>query len=337
VKRSAGVTASAVIVFIGSSCVFLLAGFSILGTVIVWREGSTPGLIRDAMAFAIVLEAGFAAWGLASGIGILRLREWARISILVFSALLLLVCLPGIVLMFAMPPAPPPNVSDATLYRQMFLATRIVVAVLYGLLSLTAALWLWFFNTRAVRDQFKGAQSLPNITAGPEMVSVEAPRRLRVRPVSISIIAWYMVITGALAPASIALHVPMVMLWFLLKGHAASAVLSSMGILQIVVGIALLKLRNWARILAICYFAFIAFNSLIMVVVPRAHASYQQVADEVQSKFEVPTINSSTAPVAPRMPLWIGLVFSLPLQGVIVWFLVRNKAAFAPPAQQNTA
>jgi len=71
-------------------------------------------------------------------------------------------------------------------------------------------------------------------------------------------------------------------------------------------------------------------------VVPRAHATYQQVADEVQSKFEV-SINSGAAPVIPRVPLWIGLIFSLPLQGVILWFLVRNKAAFAPPTQQNTA
>jgi len=336
VKRSAGVTASAVIVFVGSGCVFLLAGFSILGTVIVSREGSMPRIVRDAMACGVVLQSGFATWGIASGIGLLRLREWARISLLVFSALLLLFCLPGIILMFVMPVAPPPNMDDPELYRQVLFATKIFVAVLYGLLALTAALWLYFFNTRFVRDQFRGTQTLANVTAEPGIVPVKASRQHRGRPVSISVIGWYLVITGLLAPLSLALHVPMMMLWFLLKGRAASTVMISMGLLQIVMGIALLKLRGWSRILAICYFAFIAFNSLVMVVVPRAHATYQQVADEVQSKFEV-SINSGAAPVIPRVPLWIGLIFSLPLQGVILWFLVRNKAAFAPPTQQHTA
>ena len=55
-----------------------------------------------------------------------------------------------------------------------------------------------------------------------------------------------------------------------------------------------------------------------------------------QEQFEV-SINSGATPVIPRVPLWIGLIFSLPLQGVILWFLVRNKAAFAPPTQQHTA
>ena len=315
---------------------FLCVCLSAFAAILVWREPSTPRFVRDSMLLGVAMEAGFIIWGVASGIGLLRLREWARISVLIYSAFLLLVSIPGLIAMFVMRFAVPPNGGDPELFRQMLLATRIFMAVLYGLLILTATWWLYFFNTRSARDQFKSsqAQTLPNITSAPGIVATEARRQFRARPTSISIIAWYLVITGSLFPLFLAFHVPVMLLWFLLKGHTASAAMISMGLLQVVIGIAMLKLRGWSRILAIYYFAFVGLNSLTMVLVPRARANYQQVTDEVQSRFEVSTTNSGAALVGVHVPLWTGLMFSLPLQGVILWFLIRNKPAFAP--QQNT-
>lgn len=331
-KRSAGVTASAVIVLIGSSAGLLVACVTVIATIVVSREGAAPPLVGHMMLFGVALEVGLALWGIASGIGLLRLREWARISVLVFSGLLLLICLPGVIFVFTMPFPLAPNVDDPELYRQMLLEMRVNLAVLYGLLISVAAFWLYFFNTRSVRDQFRGLGTSTNITCAPGIGAAEVPRQVRARPISISIIAWYLVVTGLLFPVSLATHGPVMFLWFVLRGPRASAVLISMGLLEVVIGIAMLKLRSWSRILAICYFGFLVLESLTMVLVPGADARYQRVAAEVQSKFELPAINTS-APV--HFPLWIGLIFSLPLQGVILWFLVKNKPAFAPPRQQT--
>ncbi len=329
-KRSASVTASAIIVFVGSSLMLFAVVATMFALALAGSELQPPA-IRYLVLIVVVIEIGFAAWGFASGVGLLRLREWARISMLVFSGILLFLSLPGIVGIFIIPNATPPNTTDPELFRQMMLATRIFMAILYGLLISTAAFWLYFFNTRSVRDQFK------RIGSGPGIIAQDTPasQRFRSRPHSISIIAWYLVITGLFFPVSLVLHFPVQILSFVIKGTAAGLVFIFMGILQIVIGTTLLKLRKWSRVLAICYFAFFAANSLTIVIVPGARARYQAMADEMQNRFESSNAEFGTIQNQVHIPIWIGLIFSLPLQGVVLWFLLKNKPAFTPSAQQT--
>lgn len=334
-KRSAGVTASAVIVFVGSSLMLFAIATTLLGLFLGGRE-LQPVAIRYMMLIVVVIEIGFAAWGFASGVGLLRLREWARISMLVFSGILILMSLPGIFVIFVIPLATPPNVDDPEMFRHIMLATRFVMAIVYGLMISTAAFWLYFFNTRSVRDQFKGIATAASIVSAPGVIPEVAPpsRQFRVRPLSISIIAWYLVVTCLFFPLSLVMHVPAMLLWFVFKGTAAGLILVFMSLFQIVIGIALLKQRGWSRILAICYFAFLALNSLTMVLAPGAQARYQEMTDEMQSRLELSTTEYGAMSTRVHIPIWVGLIFSLPLQGVVLWFLVKNKPAFTPSAQQ---
>jgi hypothetical protein len=76
-KRSVGITISAVIAFLGSGAVLLLGTSAFL---IV--PASQPQFLKYGTYFLGVLLVGFATWGIASGVGLLRLREWARVSLL---------------------------------------------------------------------------------------------------------------------------------------------------------------------------------------------------------------------------------------------------------------
>jgi len=81
VKRSEDVTATAIILFFGSG--FLIA----LGIFVVWmnlRQKSHSFGILFVLAWIYAVPA---AWGSINGLGIMRLRRWARGSTLAMSAL----------------------------------------------------------------------------------------------------------------------------------------------------------------------------------------------------------------------------------------------------------
>jgi len=340
-KRSRGVTISSVIVFIGSGLTLIFAAIMIFSAVLVRTQAQQPPFIMYAMFAIAAIEAGFAGWGIASGVGLLRLREWARISIIVFSGFLLLISLPGLLMMLVIRLPAPPNADDPELASHVMTGVRIFMSIFYGLLISTAASWLYFFNTRFVRDQFKGAAVA---TAGPAAggyagvvaVAGAAPAAVRSRPISVSIIGWYLLISSPFVAICFFIHFPVLILWFLLKGPKATTIIVGMGALQIIMGFGLLKLREWARIFTICYFAFVALNSLTMVLVPGAQARFQEAQSEVQSVIGTPA-TFGTSPTQMHFPVWFGLAFSLPLTAVVVWFLAASKSAFAPPAPQHAS
>jgi hypothetical protein len=340
-KRSNGVTISSIFVFIGSGVTLIFAAIMIFSSILVGTQEQQPPFIKYAMFAIAVIEIGFASWGVASGVGLLRLREWARISIIAFSGFLLLISIPGLFMMLAIPFPTPPNSGDPELARHMMTAVRIFTSIFYGLLISTAAVWLYFFNTRFVREQFKGVASA-NVgvglvgCAGGVALAEAAPTPVHHRPISVSIIAWYLLISSPVVAIFFFIHLPVLILWFLVRGPKATMLLVGMGILQIVMGIGLLKLREWARILAICYFAFVALNSLTMAFVPKAQARFQEAQSEVQSVIGTPA-TFGTSPTQMHFPVWFGLAFSLPLTAVVVWFLAASKPAFAPPAPHRAS
>jgi len=85
-KRSGGVTASAIAAFVGSLIFLLLAGsLFVAGSFARWPSELAACMRASYLTGGIILLALFAG-GIATGIGLLRLCLWARLSILVFSA-----------------------------------------------------------------------------------------------------------------------------------------------------------------------------------------------------------------------------------------------------------
>src|SRR6266568_866754 len=309
-KRSVGITISAVIAFLGSGAVLLLGTSAFL---IV--PASQPPFLKYATYFRGVLLVGFATWGIASGVGLLRLRERARISLLVFSVLLLVCSLPGLIIFLVTPIPITPNAGNPELLRQTIVGMRIFVGVFYGILIVLGAFWLWFLNTRTTREQFE------NVTKA-NSSEVGAPRR----PLSISIIAWFLIVSALIFPAVFFLHVPVFLLGVFLKGRSAAVIWLVMSVLQVVMGIGLLKLQAWARITAIYYFAFFVFNEIAVTLIPGTQARLHVAETEILTKLAIPQTPPGTAP----SPGWFGPMSTLPVFGVLLWFLIKKKAAFAP-------
>src|SRR5262245_36176240 len=92
-NRSGGITASAVIAIIGSALSILFGAFVVvIGMAMRTRPipvaAGPPVAIGAVLIVEAVLFFGFGAWGIMSAVGLLRLRNWARISILIYAGLL---------------------------------------------------------------------------------------------------------------------------------------------------------------------------------------------------------------------------------------------------------
>lgn len=323
-NRSVGVTISAVIIFLG--CAAALLGVASIFSVLWFApipESQAHFLKYGAYVGGIFLF-GLACWGITSGVGLLRLREWARISVLVLSGLLLSISLPGLLVLLVLSFPIPRNIQDPELARQTLLAMRVSLIGYYGVIFALAVFWLVFFNTRSVREQFRGVAS-----AGPHA------RQGRPRPISITVMGWYFLITGCSFPFYFLLHFPVPIFGFLLKGPTGSLIILTLTFLKIVMGVGLLKLQPWARIAAICYSLYLPLNSLAAFLIPGSHARFEQVQAEFQKMFGVTAQAYTASPNTARLSMWLSLGFTLPMAGVLLWFLFKTKRSFEPSASAS--
>jgi hypothetical protein len=325
-RRSAGVTIAAVVGFIGSALTLLFGAFMILAFVVTPATDSVPAFSKVIVLVTSVIMLGLAAWGIATGINLLRLREWARISVIVFSGLLLVMAVPGLLMMLVMPlPIPsvsavPPGQSTLPL-EHLMTAIRIGMAIFYALLALLGGWWLYFFNTRPIREIFRGAAATGSSTWAPAVLApTEIPGAPK-RPVSITIIAYLALLGGCTFPILNILHLPITFLGFFFTGGKASLIGIGFMSVQLLMAYGLLRLEKWGRNLAIYYFNFAIFNSIISVILPGAQARYEAATAAMQNSLGLP-------PSPFQFPLWISLVFSLPLIGIQLWFVVTRKQAF---------
>ncbi len=127
-----------------------------------------PAYVKPIALVSMLLFLGVAVFGLITGIGLIRLKNWARISIIVFSGLT--VFFGGTVLAFllAMPfPTGRGRVAD----RPELL--KGIVMFVYGLPVLISIWWLVLFSRKSTKAQFAGipSESLPRYSDRPQLSS----------------------------------------------------------------------------------------------------------------------------------------------------------------------
>ena len=327
-KRPAGITISAVVVFIGSGLALLSGALMILGFAMMPVSDSTPAFTRGAGLFTAVLMLGLAAWGIVTGISLLHQREWSRISMIVFSGLLLVMGVPGLLMMLVMPlPAPPtpamPPGAALPPMEHLMTAVRVGMAIFYAVLGLLGGCWLYFFNTRPIKEHFRSPGTTASSWGPAALAPTELPGAPK-RPVSITIIAYLALIGACMFPILNILHLPLTFLGFFFSGGKATLIISGYMCVQLLMAYGLLKLEKWGRSLAIYYFNFAIFNSIISVILPGAQARYEEATAAMQTSMGLP-------PTPFQFPIWFSLVFSLPMIAIQLWFVVTRRQAFEGP------
>lgn len=333
--RSVGITASAVAVLIGSALTLLFGAVAMLGS-FVMNLRPMPNAPPH-LGYVIIAEAAFAfglgGWGVASGVGLIRMKEWARISMVVFAAFLLLCTFPAAVIMAFIPL---PLSRDPSLPSNFATILRIGMVLLYGLLAALAGFWLYFFNTRRVKAQFQGKAATIEAPSGylpAEMPDSNPGVPIDARPLSITIIGWFLLISSAFAPLGLlysrtVFHntpIPLCLLGFFVFGPTATLILMLWMTTQAIAAIGLLKLKNWARLATIALQCLGILNIVLLVGIPANRVRYQQIMDSMMASMNT----SLPQPVSFTFPVWLGMIVSLPILLAILWFLIRRRQTFA--------
>lgn len=212
-NRSAGVTASSVLVFIGSALTLIWAAFAVLGIFVLANQESQPRFLVYFMVVFVAVMFGASGWGITTGVGLINLREWARISMLIFGGLLLFFTLPGLLIVPFIPMQPQNNVPE-----HVFTVIRIVMGIFYAGLSALAGWWLYFFNKKDIKAQFKSGAGAASFAA-PGTTDSPTP------PLSIAIVGWYLVITSPIFLLMAVFRFPLFLFGYLIRGNLAAGVL----------------------------------------------------------------------------------------------------------------
>jgi len=326
-KRSGGVTASAVIAIIGSVLTVLFGGFAILSALVMRTMpnlSTPPGqpalpIPPAAILFGeSLLFVGFGAWGIASAVGLLKLKNWARICFLVFAGLLCAFSAIGALSLFAVllifPRIAPPQANMPPGMMTAVFGTMIVFALLLVALGIW---WLIYFNRLEIKAQFMGE----GVTIAPSP-----------RPLSITIIAWLFVVGGLAAPFYLVVSYPAMIFGFVIRGWTANFMYLLLTLAGLAAGIGLLRMRPAAHTLAVAYYVFSLLNLAASILLPGSFARMQALTQEM-----LPPGSPSGFEFTEQF-FWFAMLLGLLGIAVPLWFLVTRRQAFldackaSPPA-----
>lgn len=258
-----------------------------------------------------------AAWGIVTAIGMFRLRQWARFSILVIGGGMALIGLVSalctlLFLLIPLPSQPGLNPSQAEVAHTMVKVILGVVAAFYGLLFALGVFWLVYFNRAGVRIVFANG-------AGEDAQSR--------RPLILSAIAILMLLGAPACLLGVFIPVPGVLFGFPLRGWEKAVTYLVIAALQAAGGIGLWQMREWGRRLMMGILAFGAINCALYVAWPSLVVRY---SEEISRSMNVPAQYQLPAHFQRMVSAGssgVSLLFIL----AIVAVLHHYRARFEPP------
>jgi len=254
-------------------------------------------------------------FGIATGIGLIYLRKWARISILIWAGFCAFFGVIGIPIALLMPFSPTPNTANLPAEgMQLF---RGILLTIYGMPLLIGIWWLVLFNRKSVKAQFAGTavfadQSLPRKPAC---------------PLPVAVLAWFYVasVLNLLFLPLLPFHVPLMLFGYVLPGSAGKIVLIITSLAFAIAGIGLLKLKPWSYSLTISLQLFWLASGVASALTPNYGAVMDSYMKDVQASFHLPETGASPFNFAQHYG-WMmagGLIFAGAILGLLVYYRPR--------------
>lgn len=151
--RTTGVIFSAVMIFAAGLITFLFGALTMwMGIAYATRTDSRPGYFGPFAIPAAVVLIGLGGWGVSSGVGIVRMREWARISMLAFGAIFVVIAAFG-----ALEMALDPRLGVTYMEGIYVGSARPEMMAFYGVIAALGVFWLGFLSRKRVKAQFSSS------------------------------------------------------------------------------------------------------------------------------------------------------------------------------------
>lgn len=309
----------------------LISLFAILGTVgaiagltMIPEAGTTaiPPFARSMVVAIMGLSAGLAIFGVFTCVGLLRLKKWARISMLVWGGVMATIS--GIMFLFTSL-VPMPEMPADTVPSLPYV--RILMCAIYGIQFLIGVWWLLLFNKRAVREQFLRAGAGES-----QPLAAPQPRC----PLPLAILAGFSILSAAFCLLLPFTNFPVNMILFGYRFHGAIGVaIFYLSVALVLVGATgMLRLKRWSYPLMLGQYFFWMASGTITLVSP----SYDRNMRELMSQMALPERPMGQAAFAQTRVFG---VLSLVPGVLIIWLLLYCHTRFveacaAAEAQQNS-
>jgi hypothetical protein len=301
-----------------SARIGLAAAVLLLGSVIALALGIFAFSLTDADRTVSIVAVVIGAWGIVTGIGLLRLWRWARISALIVGGFYAYVgfALTPMIPFFQIPV--PPDLRDqittqaATEAEMRIKIVLILVLLLFGAVGFW---WVYLFSSSTTKERF-GSSALTQS-----------------RPFTFFVVGWYFVITAIFGIWSLwqgVQHSPTIMMEFgwLLVGWSAFVVRASYAAVQLFLGSSLLRRGEQSRRFAIYYLLFECLDVIVFLLRSGREARiavYHDMLSASRPTFDMylSTVSWSRYMRAASIE-WA--IFAL----ITIWFLVRQNDAPNP-------
>jgi hypothetical protein len=340
--RSTGVTVISILSLLGS-LLTLAMGLLLLGVALFGPNRHaeqfpvSPANFKVLMAVASLVYLLPAIWGVVTAIGLWRLKNWARICIIVFSVLLILIGAGTGLVMVIMPfPSAPDSAVMATV--------RIVMVAFWLTLAGIGIWWLAFFTRAKVIEQFvppsvalPETSSFSENTRPTDRIPGQASASAGKRPLSITIIAWLLLVGGGFMSLALIFRLPAVVFTSLVAGRTASLTYLCFIAAQLFIGIGLLRLRPAARIGAIAYLVFGFLNTAVFYFAPGGRARLDALLESEHSIFPWMRPFQDQTQFQPNFsaPLALGSIIGLVFIVLQLYFLITRKRAFETASSER--
>lgn len=333
-RRPVGLVAAAVVLVL-LACFVVLGGMGVLASVLLLHVPQVdqqleqfPALkaIEIVNGIVILLMGGLCAWTAAD---LLRVKKWARISILILGGMIAFFSLVECALfsMMAFHPlmlTPQAGQVSPELVKVMFL----VMAGMSFLFMLVGVWWLVYFNLRSVCAVFAG-----HVDVAPEERPADAPIE-RAKPegdaigVLVSCLAVLYLLGAAGMVVGALLHLPLLLFSHIFDGNAASMMMLFMAAVSIWMGIGMLRRLKAAWAVALVFNAFGLLSELWMLL-PMSHTP--ELEQELLVRMVGHGFPVESSPLIEPMIL-IGAVGGILLILAVFWMLWRAKPLFEAKA-----
>jgi hypothetical protein len=276
-KASASVIVSGVLAILGSLFFMLCLLLGLMGLYLTPPQRDVPANFASLAAVMLAFLFPVAILGILTGLGLFRLKNWARISALIWAGLLVFFnSITVIVLLFMAFPAVPsaPNVNVGVV--------KVIGAVIYGVPILIGVWWLVLFNSTSIKMQFVGISPA---------LSPDVPVQPRC-PLPIAIIAGFM-LSSVLAMFAVPLmHLPISVIMFgeRLRGELGGFLYALSAVLYLAAAIGLLRLKRWSYLLSIGLHAFWMISGVVTFLRP----NYAQNMQEILSQIHMPETSTAS-------------------------------------------
>jgi len=321
-QRSASVTAAAVVAILAGAFLALTCSLGFFGILLI-QPTANPALPLPARTALLVMMAIFIAasiYGIITGVALLLLRNWARISILIWAGFFVCFGAIGIPFAFFLPTISPPNAPQLPESSQRLMLWLFLV--FYSLPLLVGIWWLILFNRKAVKEQFTGTG---------DSTGAGLPAKPRC-PLPIAILAWLYLtsILNLLLLPFFPVRIPVFVFGLALPSKAGLALLILTSLCFFAGGWGLLKLKPWSYSLTIGLQMFWLASTAASLLNPAYSAAFTSYMHDFHAWLHLPETQFS----GPDFAHHFGsiMAFSLLFGGAILALLVYYRKPFLEAA-----